>query len=96
MRDHGCIRMYPEDIERLFTEVAVGTPVNIVNQPVKLGLAARHPVHRGAPPLEEDPMSEDGLRALALALVEEADRTPGQLLGRDLPRGPAGNERASR
>lgn len=34
---HGCIRMYPEDIERLFGDVAVGTPVHIVYQPYKLG-----------------------------------------------------------
>jgi L,D-transpeptidase ErfK/SrfK len=31
----GCIRMYPEDIERLFREVSVGTKVTMVNQPVK-------------------------------------------------------------
>jgi L,D-transpeptidase ErfK/SrfK len=29
--------MYPEDIEQLFDDVPVGTPVQIVNQPVKLG-----------------------------------------------------------
>ena len=34
---HGCIRMFPEDIESLFTDVPVGTAVRIVNQPVKLG-----------------------------------------------------------
>ena len=34
---HGCVRMYPEDIENLFHEVKVGMPVNIVNQPVKVG-----------------------------------------------------------
>lgn len=34
---HGCIRMYPEDIRRLFARVAPGTPVTIVDQPVKLG-----------------------------------------------------------
>ena len=34
---HGCIRMYPEDIAALFSQVAVGTPVRIVDQPVKLG-----------------------------------------------------------
>lgn len=31
---HGCIRMYPEDIDRLFHEVTVGTPVRTVDQPV--------------------------------------------------------------
>lgn len=34
---HGCIRMYPEDIERLFKLVTPGTPVTIVSQPVKVG-----------------------------------------------------------
>ena len=34
---HGCIRMYPEDIEQLFQKVSVQTPVTIVNQPFKLG-----------------------------------------------------------
>lgn len=34
---HGCIRMYPEDIETLFSQVSVGTPVLIVHEPIKLG-----------------------------------------------------------
>jgi L,D-transpeptidase ErfK/SrfK len=34
---HGCIRMYPEDIEQLFSKVSVDTPVTIVNQPYKVG-----------------------------------------------------------
>jgi L,D-transpeptidase ErfK/SrfK len=33
----GCIRMYPEDIEWLFRMVPIGTPVTVVDQPVKLG-----------------------------------------------------------
>jgi L,D-transpeptidase ErfK/SrfK len=37
---HGCVRMYPEDIEQLFDKVPVGTPVQIINQPVKLGWLA--------------------------------------------------------
>lgn len=34
---HGCIRLYPEDIQDLFENVEVGTPVTVVDQPVKLG-----------------------------------------------------------
>lgn len=34
---HGCIRLYPEDIPRLYRLVAVGTPVTIVMEPVKVG-----------------------------------------------------------
>jgi len=30
---HGCIRLYPEDIESLFQLVPIGTPVEIVHQP---------------------------------------------------------------
>jgi L,D-transpeptidase ErfK/SrfK len=34
---NGCIRLYPEDIEKLFTDVAKGTVVEIVYDPVKFG-----------------------------------------------------------
>ena len=34
---HGCIRMFPEDIEALYKIVRAGTPVHLVNQPYKLG-----------------------------------------------------------
>jgi len=34
---HGCIRLYPEDIPRLFRLVRIGTPVTIVREPVKVG-----------------------------------------------------------
>lgn len=33
---HGCIRMYPEDIEALFPLVPVGTKVWLINEPVKV------------------------------------------------------------
>ncbi len=34
---HGCIRLYPEDIEQLFPAVQVGAPGEFVYQPVKIG-----------------------------------------------------------
>lgn len=34
---HGCVRMYPEDIEYLYNVVPVGTAVHIVDQPIKVG-----------------------------------------------------------
>jgi len=36
---HGCIRLYPEDIAELFDKVKVGTAVNIINNPYKIGEA---------------------------------------------------------
>ena len=35
---HGCVRLYPEDIERLFPLVPVGVPGEFTYQPVKAGL----------------------------------------------------------
>jgi L,D-transpeptidase ErfK/SrfK len=32
---HGCMRMYPNDIEYLFNHVAINTPVHIIHAPVK-------------------------------------------------------------
>jgi len=34
---HGCVRLYPEDIERLYPVVPLGTPVEFTYQPVKVG-----------------------------------------------------------
>ena len=30
---HGCVRLYPEDIEVLFKKTSIGTPVRIIHQP---------------------------------------------------------------
>jgi L,D-transpeptidase ErfK/SrfK len=51
---HGCLRMYPEDIERLFEDIPVGTPVHIVNQPIKLGWLAGSLFVELHPPMDED------------------------------------------
>lgn len=32
----GCLRMYPEDVARLFDAVSVGTSVALINEPVKI------------------------------------------------------------
>lgn len=64
---HGCIRLYPEDIERLFAAVQPGLRVEVVNQPVKFGwrdgdlyleahpsLAQLDAIEAGAPPQPEE------------------------------------------
>jgi len=75
---HGCIRMYPEDIEGLFGDIAVGTPVQLVNQPIKLGWLAGALFLELHPPLEEDePLFQDYLQrvldAVADMLAEQPD-----------------------
>ena len=51
---HGCVRMYPEDIERLFSMVPVGTPVRLIDQPVKVGRLNGVLMVESHEPLEED------------------------------------------
>ena len=46
--------MYPEDIEALFDKIPVGTQVQIVNQPIKLGWLLDSLFIELHPPLEEE------------------------------------------
>ncbi|HSG98075.1 MAG TPA: L,D-transpeptidase family protein [Woeseiaceae bacterium] len=57
---HGCVRMFPEDIEFLFEWIRVDTTVRIINAPVKIGwngdtlVAEIHPLLESAlPPVDE-------------------------------------------
>ena len=34
---HGCIRLYPEDIARLYELVPIGAPVQVISQAIKIG-----------------------------------------------------------
>ena len=63
---HGCVRMFPEDIEYLFDLIAIDTKVRIINVPVKIGwqedelLIEVHPVLASGPTTDEPlPPGED-------------------------------------
>jgi L,D-transpeptidase ErfK/SrfK len=51
---HGCIRLYPEDIEELFQKVSLKTPVQIINQPYKVGVQGEIIYLEAHPYLDED------------------------------------------
>lgn len=51
---HGCVQLFPEDIESLFSQVPVGTPVRIVNQPRLLGWRDGNLFFEAHPALEDD------------------------------------------
>ncbi|MEN8177992.1 MAG: L,D-transpeptidase family protein [Pseudomonadota bacterium] len=77
---HGCIRLYPEDIEYFFNQVPTGAPVRIINQPYKAGW------HKGELYVEaHNPLSEQvkeignnytGLVSAVLAQLGEDQRKP--------------------
>jgi len=51
---HGCIRLYPEDIKKLYQEIKLGTPVHIINQPYKVGQRDGEIYLEAHPYLQED------------------------------------------
>jgi L,D-transpeptidase ErfK/SrfK len=66
---HGCIRMFPEDIEVMYKTVPTGTVVQIVNQPVKIGFTADGGLYVEAhPPLPESNIDGEKVDAVNAAL----------------------------
>jgi L,D-transpeptidase ErfK/SrfK len=72
---HGCIRMFPEDIEALYKNVPPGTAVQIVNQPVKLGWADGSLYLESHPPLPESNVDGEDVDAANAAAVQESPLT---------------------
>jgi len=70
---HGCVRMYPEDIETLYNSVPIGTPVYIVKQPIKVGWLNNTLYIEAHPDLEAEEKTQDERYALALDLIQKAN-----------------------
>ena len=51
---HGCVRLYPEDIEKLYEMVPLGTPVHVVNQPFLFGWQDHQLYLQAYPILDDD------------------------------------------
>jgi L,D-transpeptidase ErfK/SrfK len=77
---HGCIRLYPEDIAPFFAEVAVGTPVRIINQPYKAGWKDGELYVQAHPPLieeqQEHGINQTDLIVEVLRLLGNDERKP--------------------
>lgn len=72
---HGCIRLYPEDIEVLFGKTAVGASVTIVNQPYLTAWHSGDLYLEAHQPLEQNPRRTASLRkALIAQLGREAKK----------------------
>lgn len=75
---HGCIRMFPEDIEQFFKTVPVNTPVRIVYQSSKMGWLGDDLYIEVHKPLEGQQSGDEGhsLTQITRALVSATqDRT---------------------
>jgi L,D-transpeptidase ErfK/SrfK len=49
---HGCIRMYPDDVAKLFPLIPVGTPVRLINEPVKVAWVDGELLLEAHPPVD--------------------------------------------
>ncbi len=56
---HGCVRLYPENIELLYTLVEVGEDVRIINEPYLVGRLNDELYFESHKPLEDDPISAE-------------------------------------
>jgi len=52
---HGCIHLFPEDIDALFEKVALGTPVRVINEPYVFGWHDGRLYMQAFGSLEDDP-----------------------------------------
>ncbi len=68
---HGCMRMYPEDIQTLYNAVEVGTPVYLVKQPIKVGWLDNTLYIEAHPDLEGEEMNQAQRYEFALQLIKK-------------------------
>ena len=72
---YGCIRLFPEDIESLYEQVQLGTPVHIINQPYKIGVVNDQIYLEAHPFLAEDIELFDGnLTSVVKMIIQLTDQ----------------------
>ena len=54
---HGCVRLYPDDVAALFPLVPVGTPVRIINDPIKVAWVDGELLLEAHPPVDAEGQS---------------------------------------
>ena len=72
---HGCVRLYPENIETLYTLVDIGEVVSIINEPYQFGTRGGSLYFEAHAPLEDDEVpAAERLAQLIDAQVDAAGR----------------------
>ena len=74
---HGCVRLYPENIELLYELVGLGESVMIINEPFLAGQRDGEFFFEGHTPLEDDEVSgEDHLQKIFASLQSSTEESP--------------------
>ncbi len=70
---HGCVRLYPENIELLYSMVEIGEPVRIINKPYLAGWRNGELYIESHTPLEDDALSaEEQLQSMFAAISSQS------------------------
>ncbi len=77
---HGCVRMYPENIEELFPIIPVHTMVQIVNQPIKLGWQNKTLFLEVHPLMDEDQEKNQDLQDMTSTMILDEIENKGAIL----------------
>ena len=88
---HGCVRLYPENIEPLYDMVEIGEPVTIINEPYLAGWRNGELYFESHSPLEDDAITPeerlqkifDHARNTSSAFIEQAERDEAQAVASD-------------
>lgn len=73
---HGCIRLYPENIELLYELVSLGEPVRIINEPYLLGRHDGHWYFESHEPLADDTLDSEQRLGALLGKLEQPFPAP--------------------
>jgi L,D-transpeptidase ErfK/SrfK len=73
---HGCVRLYPENIEVLYELVEIGESVTIVNEPFQFGYRGDALYFEAHAPLEDDELGPDARLAALLDVQVDANGAP--------------------
>ena len=70
---HGCVRLYPENIEMLYSMIKIGEPVRIINKPYLAGWRNGELYFESHTPLADDELSpEEQLQSMFAAISSQS------------------------
>lgn len=78
---HGCVRLYPENIEILYELVSLGESVVIVNEPYLVGRIDNELYFEAHSPLTDDEVSSEDHMLKALASLQSSDEKYPVMIG---------------
>lgn len=68
----GCIRLFPEDIKSLYSQVSIGTPVKIIHEPYKIGIHNNQLYIEAHEPLSDPYYNKESITVVMQKAIQNA------------------------